>query len=61
MENNSILVKRLQRGVTPGNFKKDWDAFTIKLNSIGPPKRDLNDWQKVIFQIILWTLIKKIA
>lgn len=46
LEKKPNLAKGFYRGATPSNFKQDWEEITIKLNSIGPPVRDFNGWQK---------------
>lgn len=47
LENKPSLAKGFHRSSTPKNFKKEWEEITTKLNSMGPPIRDSEGWQKV--------------
>ncbi|XP_037825558.1 uncharacterized protein LOC119613600 [Lucilia sericata] len=47
LEKNPCLAKGFSRGTNPTNFKNDWEQIAVKLNSIGPPIRDSDGWQKV--------------
>lgn len=47
LEKNPSLAKGFRRGTVPCNFKEQWEDIAKNLNSLGPPIRTGDGWQKV--------------
>lgn len=44
---NPALARGFRRGAVPNDFKEQWEKIATALNSLGPPIRNYDGWQKV--------------
>lgn len=49
LEKSPSLARGFRRGTVPNDFKEQWERITTGLNSLGPPVRTSDGWQKVRF------------
>ena len=47
LEKNPSLARGYHRGTAPANFKDQWEHIATAVNSLGPPVRTSDGWQKV--------------
>lgn len=47
LEKHPSLARGFRRGIAPTNFKEEWESISTVLNSLGPPIRTGDGWQKV--------------